>query len=277
MKLLAAFAVLLASYSALIWIHPIYATRFVDGWSQSLILAERLMYTSHGWPRILVGSSMSLTLEQPELGDELYNLSFARIVPMTGLEVIRRLGLHPKAVIIEVNLIVPVDDGLVDQLFDALVLPARRMIPALRSEYRPVNFILNWSSQQAPVTALDSPIFVDKTDAGVRTRMIAEHQSLYNYSLTDAEKRAITQDLPSYVRYLASGGTRVAFLDLPMDPRIASTTSFRERSELVRKTFPPDRYHWIDVSSAAPFETRDGVHLLHVPAVKIARLLRQLD
>lgn len=267
---------LFASYSALVWIHPIYSTRFVDSWNQNLILGERLMYDRQGWPRILVGSSMSLTLEQSELGDELYNLSFAGIGALTGLEVIRRLGLYPKEVVVEINLIQPLEPQLLDQLFDPVLLPLRRVVPALRSEYRTVNFILNWSSRRRPASALDSPIVIDEADPRARARMIAENQRGNDRSLTDAEKQAIGQ-LPAYVRDLMSRGTRVSFLELPMDPRIEATSSFRLRTEMIRRAFPTDQYRWIDLSSAGPFETRDGLHLLHVPAVKIARLLRQLD
>jgi hypothetical protein len=276
-KLAAVFAVLLASYSVLIWIHPIYATRFIDGWTQNQVLAERLMVDPQAWPRILVGSSMSLTLEQAELGDDLYNLSFARIGGSNGLEIIRRLGLHPREVIIEINMLQEIDTHFVGQLFDALLLPIRRWVPAFRSEYRPVNLVLNWSSQRHAVPPLESPIVVDNADPGVRTRWLAELQRLYDRPLTEGETRAITQDLRAYVDYLTGGGTKVTFLEMPMDPRIAATASFRARSETIRKLFPPDRYRWIDLSSAGPFETRDGVHLLHVPAVKVARLLRQLD
>lgn len=277
MKVAAVFAVLLACYSALIWIHPIHATRFVDRWSQNQILAERLMFEANSWPRILVGSSMSLVLEQPELGDDLYNLSFARLGASTGLEVIRRLGLHPKEVIIETNLVQPVDHQLVDQLFDPLLLPARRLIPAFRSEYRPVNFIINWSSRRERAAALDSPIVVDNADPRLRARLIAENQRGSDYPLLGDQKTAVTEELPAYVHYLVGRGTRVTFLEMPMDPRVAAATSFRTRSAMIKQAFPSDRYQWIDVSPAGPFETRDGVRLLHAPAVRVARLLRSFS
>jgi hypothetical protein len=276
-KVAAVFAVCLACYSALVWLHPIHATRFVDRWSQNQILAERLMYEANAWPRILVGSSMSLTLEQPELGDDLFNLSFARIGSLTGLEIIRRLGLHPKEVIVETNFIQAIDHQLVNQLFDPVLVPVRRLIPALRSEYRPVNLVINWGTHRVPAAALDGPIVVDKADPGTRARLIAENRRLFDYALSEGEKREVAQELPACVQYLISGGTRVAFMEMPMDPGIAATTSLRTRSETIRKLFPPDRYRWIDLSSAGPFETRDGIHLLHAPAVKVARLLRQLD
>lgn len=274
-RVAAVFVLLFAGYALLTTLRPIYTLYLIDSWTQNRVLAERYMYDPQASPRVLVGSSMSLRMSQHELGDQVYNLSFAGIGPLTGLEILRRLGVHPKEVIIETNLIWPVNKELIDQLFDPMFFEARTWLMPLRAEYRPVNYLLSWDHKRPEIPALDAPIAVEQVDPANRGRNIVNLTPSYDRRLTDEERRSITETLPQLVKYLLDGGTRVTFLYLPMDPSFEAMLLPRTTAELVRQAFRPEVYRWLDVSPAGPFETRDGVHLVNDAAIRVARFLRQ--
>jgi hypothetical protein len=266
---------LFACYSAVIAMHPFHAQAFVSQWERNTIVGERLIYAADPPSRIIVGSSIFLTMPQHELGSDTYNLSFAGNGPLTGLAMIERLGLHPREVIIESNTISPANTELMNNFFSEPFFTLRRYLPAFRSEYRPINLMLNWNQFEAVTPPLNAPVIPERVDPYARDQIRSANLKFFASPLSPAAAQKLQADLHRYVDGLVAAGVKVSFLAMPMDEAIANTGIFRSTREAIRESFPEDRYEWVDVSPLGPFETRDGVHLVSHDAIRIARFLRQ--
>lgn len=264
-----------AGYSAVIAMHPFHAQAFVSQWERNTIVGERLIYAADPPSRIIVGSSIFLTMPQHELGTGTYNLSFAGSGPLTGLAMLERLGLHPREVIIECNTISPVNAELMQHFFGEPFHALRRFLPALRSEYRPINLMLNWNQLEPPTPPLDSAVVPEPVDPYARDQIRSANLKFFASPLLPAAAEKLQADLHRYVDGLAARGIKVSFLTMPMDESMGNAGIFQSTREAIRRAFPEDRYEWIDVSGLGPFETRDGVHLVAQDAIRIARFLRQ--
>lgn len=269
------FAAVFACYSALIAIHPIYTQAFVSQWERNTIVGERLIYAAHSPPRIIVGSSIFLTMPQNELGPDIYNLSFAGVGSLTGLAVIKRLGLHPREVIIESNVIDSVNTELMHHFFSYPFYTLRRYFPVFFCEYRPVNVVLNWNQFEALTPPLDASITPERIDPATRDQIKKANLKVFATPLSVSEVEKLQTELHYYVDELMAMGVKVTLLAMPMDESIMNAGAFRSTRDAMTQAFPVERYEWIDVSNMGPFETRDGVHLVTQDAIRIARFLRQ--
>jgi hypothetical protein len=194
---------------------------------------------------------------------------------MTGLEIIRRQGLHPAEVIIEANLAyLSVHQELVDALYRPPLHQLRTYQPLFRRELRPINVILNWSEQKPATPALDAPLTVEAFDPGALAAVREANAKLFHIGLLPNESAGMVRALRRYIDYLERGGTKVVFMEMPADPAIRNGGAMQTVLLALIQAFPPDRYEWIEFSALAPFTTADGLHLLSQDATRIARKLR---
>ncbi len=219
---------------------------------------------------------MSLGLPQHELAETAFVLALGGTGPLTGLEIISRLGLHPREVVIEANVaLTPPDAELVDELFRPGFYQLRAYVPAFRQEFRPVNVILNWNQPVLATPALDAAVPSEHPDPDVLQRTREANRKIFDRPIPEAQMSAGLARLRYHVDDLERGGTRVFFMEMPVDPILRGTGIVKDSIAALRREFPPDRFRWIEFSRLGPFETRDGVHLLRQDAVRIARSLRQ--
>ncbi len=96
---------------------------------------------------VILGSSMSLELNERILGPDYFKLTFPGNSILTSLELVRRAGKRPRVVLIETNeLSKDADSEFLHDLFSPWLFALRRYTPIFKGEGRPANFLVGIAS-----------------------------------------------------------------------------------------------------------------------------------
>src|SRR3954469_3412648 len=110
---------------------------------ENYLRAQRYIYDVPDGTNIILGSSMSLELNEEMLGPGYYKLTFPGGNTLTALEIIHRSGKHHPLVLIETNNIAPkADKQFLHDLFSPWLFQLRRYSPVFKEEGRPSNFVM---------------------------------------------------------------------------------------------------------------------------------------
>jgi len=267
---LALAALLFAAWSLLLWLGRPRTGAAQNQLVANQIAAERVLRDAP--PVLLLGSSMTALVPEQPFG-RAGNLGFNAASATTGLELVRRAGLRPAAVVVETNLLdLPADEGLV-----ALADPwsrRRQAVPALRVEHQPVNLALSLLRGDGPRrrTTADP----GRRERGVQAKLeeFAQAETRPARDRRDAAERAAAAIATAgdAVDALLVAGIRVVLVELPIDARLAAAPRFAGVRAAVRARFPAERYRWVELPQR-DWQTRDGIHLVTDDAEAVAMAL----
>jgi hypothetical protein len=237
-------------------------------WEQNIMRAESLVHMSRPPAVLMAGSSVSYRLNDLPAG--WYNLSFGGAGAMTGLELLRRDGLTPPVVLIEVNLLhIEPDQALLDPVLNPLFMRLRARLPALREANNPHLVGLRAARQLLPRSpASETPLRPD-----LRETLLAKRMDEISRPLDQAQLDVISARLHGLVDWLQARSVKVIFYEVPEHPLATDAprpTSLRTR---LLAEFPPDRYAWVAAQDASSYETSDPVHLTKSSATRYCRVL----
>ena len=145
-SLLAAFVMLLAYH----FLYPHLSHRFYKLGGQeraNYARAQQYLYDVTDGTNVILGSSMSLELDQNILGPDYFKLTFPGNSILTSLEIVRHAGKRPRVVLIETNeLDKEADSEFLHDLFSPWLSRLRRYSPVFKGEGRPANFLVGIAS-----------------------------------------------------------------------------------------------------------------------------------
>ena len=270
-------AVLLCAWMALLEALPPGQPVAQNQWAANRITAERFLLAD-GFDTVLVGSSVTNHLPSAQLGAGLTNLGMAGVTALSGLELVlahvRAQGRTQGRVAIETNFLYWHDDHA---LVTGALAPLRRWLlralPAARTENQPLNVLLRLTKRGgdapagAPADAAQASAMITVREAEVARQAVELAGPLPEPDWSDALAR-----LQAMVAELRSRGLRVAFYEMPIDPRLMDAPrQVAERAELKRR-FPD--VAWLEVPRAEGADTTDGIHLAPAAAARTAAQLR---
>jgi hypothetical protein len=202
------------------------------------LVLERYTFDGRDNPIVFVGSSIMTGI--PPLACRPDNVASIYVQgggPVTGLEVIRRVGAAPQLVFVDMQgLILGVDYNLIDAVFTPLYWHVRALVPPLRLNRN--WFVLLYRKEAFARTP-------DKHVIDYPTQTVAEWNAqrasffapyIQQGSAGAAVKTAI-DDLTERVRELRQRGTRVIIFN-PMDPRIRRNSPSRDLTMEIRLRMP---------------------------------------
>lgn len=274
MQILIPAVLLLVGYAGFIELARPQVVQMQSQQIDNLARVERLLYPEQAIDTVIVGSSLANKLPDSALGPGVYNIALNAGSPLTGLELVRRMEVLPRVVLVEINkLEIKADQAFVERLYHPFWYPVRRYVRAFRHRYQPVNLLQSWlvgayyylarrspSVRQPPLNTLALERRLDNLKV-FRAKAWLE----YNLPLVRAE-----------IERLRSRGVSVYLLEMPVHPRVANSTAFRGHREIVRQVFPESKYRWLSFNMNPGPVTRDGIHLTPGEADRFARALGQV-
>jgi hypothetical protein len=271
-------ALLLCAWMALLAMLPPGQPVAQNQWAANRITAERFLLAGD-FDTVLVGSSATTRLPAAELGQQVTNLGMTGVTALSGLELVlthvRAQGRAQGRVAIETDFLYWHDDRV---LVGEALAPVRRWLlralPAARTENQPLNVLLRLTKRDAdaPAGASADPAQAAAARA-VREAEVARQAVELARPLPQPDWSGALARLQAMVAELRAHGLRVAFYEMPIDPRLLDAPrQVAERAELKRR-FPD--VAWLELPRVADEDTTDGIHLAPVPAARIAVKLRE--
>lgn len=261
-------------YNLFILLNPPHITAFDNQYKNNIAIAQRYLYDYTSVSTVIVGSSMAALLKNEALLDnQVYNLGLRGSGSMSGLHLIEKNFNKPEYAIIEINSILSsVDDEFIVQLLSPVTFHMKKIFPCLRAEYQPINVfintLLNISNKNLSFIKFDKHRF--QKAFAIKKRKYSNSPNINMVSNRINDLQEITHRLALY-------GVKAVFFEMPVHEDLKTSKFMKTiRTELV-KSFPKDKYVWIDNLSISTHDTSDGIHLT-TKAAKIvtAQLLENL-
>jgi hypothetical protein len=248
--------------------------------------AQRYVFDVPKGTNVVVGSSMSGALNDELLGARNFKLTVPGDSVFTALEIVRRTGKKPTAVVIETNqLWRDANQELLHDLFNPWQRELRRRSNMFREEGRPANFvggiaaacvrrICLWTSKMFSLgnnAAVLSPALQDlhpELSAQLMGRGegwdLAEPAALLNKQ---------TKQLADYVDILSREGGICILFEMPVDSSLSNLSRPRLWRQAVKERFPKEKYHWLSFDANHRYQTTDGVHLVPAEANHLTAIM----
>ena len=248
--------------------------------------AQDYVLNAPGNAEVVAGSSMSDRLDAVELGPHRVKLTFPGGGPLTALEIIRRTGRTPAVLWFETNLIVrDADESLVRDATDPWRVKLREHSTAFTEHGRPSAYgvgITRTAFGRAcrVVPALGGATKPDPSgpslDPAVFEGMMRANRQHLSKPPDRADLDRRVKLIGEAVDSLQQAGCKVVFYEMPVEPTLKNLAEPAAIREAMRKRFPEDRYHWLDLGRDTPWQTTDGVHLTSPEAAQVVARMRDL-
>lgn len=229
-------------------------------WQNNVMRAEEYLYGPQR-DTVIVGSSLAYRLPA---SSPFFNLAFAGMGVLDGLEIIRVSENYPKTVLIETNIIRTLNKSFLTGLTGRPVMLIRRAVPMTREKHNPVSMFLYGLKSlkkhlvKQSVNSTAAPAITDNPehDRNLRLHLDEEQEALDSNQVT-----GFMEALKGYVKLLGEHGTTVIFIDLPVDRELQETVRYKQIKNSYRSNFNTDDYRHISADAEFKFKTTDGIHL----------------
>lgn len=225
---------------------------------------------------VIVGSSLSAILPEISL-TPVYNLALSGGSVRTGLHLIVDSKRYPKILFVETNVLFrDTDKALLTELFNPIGLWTKEWCNICRTKNQPITLLLSALSWiRTKETSLQDIDHLAMTS----TRNEIRFQELLRNQLQSAEEiphpmllKSSLDDITQLVTQIQKAGTKVVFIQIPMDDALNASTLYSGVLQATQKRFPRSQYDWI-IFDKTGFRTSDGAHLLYPDAKRIAAVI----
>ena len=240
---------------------------------------------------VIVGSSMSQTLNDRILGPNYTKLTFPGNSVLTALQIIDRSGKTPNLVLIETNACwKDADPELLHDAFNAWSVNLRKVSPIFAEEGRPVNFLAGIVEACVRRSCqITSSIFSKEPQQPAVAAPQTDHDeqvvqlkdvNMAEWDITppaDLLNRRATQ-IAQLVDDLNRRGCHCILFTMPMDNTLAKLSGPRSWRRKMHEQFPIQQYDWLSFDQSHHYLTTDGVHLIRSEADELTQVVvRQVD
>ena len=287
-------------FAALLWLAlyhlllPHLSHRFyeVNGlWRANHLRAQRYIYDVPAETKVILGSSMSLSLNDEILGPGFFKLTLPGDSILTELEIIRRAQKRPVVVLIETNgLGKDTNQEFVHDLFTPWLFKLRSWSAIFKEEGRPTNFVVGivgavvrkssqWGLRMfAEKRPMETSVQTSTGHSTQFSTLLAMYQEQYNKPQPEQEIRSRADRIAKYVDMLTQQGCKCIFFEMPIDSSLACLAEPMTVRKAMEMRFPKTRYHWLEFERNRSYQTVDGVHLLPAEANYVTEtVLRQTN
>lgn len=276
-KALLSFFIIFITYT-IITTYVADSHRFVSEhqWQDNQIKAQEYLYSNtDSLENIIIGSSLANKLIIGYI-PYAYNLSMGGLGIFDGLQTITRKDVYPKTVFIEMNkLDRKASIDFTTSLNNPIMTFLRKYFIPIRDGKQPMGFIAIPYGEKATAyglyvvqTAVHTVArkivnrkeeTTEKVDmvAKILPRLLEEESHIPNAS--DLEKDA--QNLKHYVDILEKNNVKVVFFEMPIQHELCGLNKPMAIRNQFYKTFPRDKYQYIDMPDCSDYVTTDGLHL----------------
>lgn len=254
-----------------VWAPPI--TQSQNQFTGNVAEAERFIYGSDPLPALVVGSSMVESIDLLT-GGKLQVLGMNGMSSREALEILVRSGRLPQRVAVELNALTAApNDAFSKHLFNPVMLPLRRKVLALRTEYQPASVIMSLakgafgrSASQVAATAHLGSV------ADIRIDQLHEH---YKTPPDMKRLRANLLSVRDSVAVLEDRGVDVIYFEYPV-PHGLSKTPFHEVRRAASVEILGTKAAAAVCFDGDAFHSSDGIHLDAEGQQAVANRLAQM-
>ena len=289
-KALLSFFIIFITYTIIVT-YVVNPHKFVSEhqWQDNQIKAQEYLYSNtDSIQNIIVGSSLADRLVVGYLPD-IYNLSMGGLGSFDGLQTITKKGVYPKRVFIEMNkLDRKASTDFTTSLNNPVMTFLRKYFISIRDGKQPMGFIAIPYGEKITAYGLYLAQTVVHTIAGeiitrekkgleevdmvakILPRLLEEESHIPNTA--DLEKDA--ENLKHYVDILEKNHVTVVFFEMPIQHQLCGLSKPEAIRKQFYKTFPRDKYQYIDMPDCNDYTTTDGLHLDKASAEKYTLLFK---
>ncbi|MBP0014843.1 MAG: hypothetical protein J7545_05520 [Roseofilum sp. SBFL] len=267
---------LMIGYQAFIFAGLITPSKGIHQAQANMINAENYVYKqSVNTEMVMVGSSLTATLDEELMGSNVVNLSMRGGCTQTGLEVVKEQSSPPKILLVEINETIQreMDRDLIDSLYNPFLYFLRMNFPMFRQEYRPVSTFVYALKQWSQGNRQSG----QSTDSPLRETQIQRVKVQWGIPLSDEKKELILEQakiIQNQLSEIGSNGSRIILFNMPGEPGLDNTVQKQQVRELMKDLFPSDRFEWLS-NPQRGWKTSDGVHLTTDDAQEYALFLKK--
>ncbi len=267
---------LMIGYQAFIFAGLIPPSKGIHQAQANMINAENYIYKqSVNTEMVMVGSSLTATLDEELMGSNVVNLSMRGGCTQTGLEVVKEQSSPPKILLVEINETIQreMDRDLIDSLYNPFLYFLRMNFPIFRQEYRPVSTFVYALKQWSKGNRQSG----QSTDSPLREAQIQRVKVQWAMPLSDEKKELIIEQakiIQNQLSEISSNGSRIILFNMPGEPELDNTVQKKQVRELMEKLFPSDRFEWLS-NPQRSWKTSDGLHLTADYAQEYALYLKK--
>jgi hypothetical protein len=269
---------------------PHLSTRFFATLGQQrgiYLLAQRYVFDVPKETNVIVGGSMAGMLNEELLGPGYFKLTVPGDSAFTALEIVRRTGKKPTAVLIETNAFVKdANQELLHDLFSPGLRELRRHSDIFREQGRPANFVGGIIEACVRKSCLwTSAIFSREKSATVSSgatpslhpALAAELKRIqredWDFKPSSAFLAKQATQLAHYVDLLSRDGSICILFEMPIDSSLSNLSGPRAWREAMKERFPENKYNWLSFDGNHSYETTDGVHLVRAEADRLTEVM----
>jgi hypothetical protein len=237
--------------------------------------------------KVIVGGSMAGMLNDDFLGPGYVKLTVPGDSSFTALEIIRRTGNKPTAVLIETNVFMKdANQEILHDLFSPGLRQLRRYSEIFREQGRPSNFVAGiveacvrksclWTS--AIFSRGKSASIPSSATPGLHPALAAQlkrtEREEYDSKPSPAFLTKRTKQLADYVDLLSRNGSICILFEMPIDSSLSNLSGPRAWREAMKERFPEKQYHWLSFESNHNYQTSDGIHLVRAEADRLTEVM----
>lgn len=269
-KIILIFVVLFAGYNIYLILAKPEISMYQNQQQGNISKVQNYIYGKK-YDVVIVGSSLANTMKQSFFNYDIYNLAFSGGSSLSGLELIKKSGRIPKAILIESNIIFQrdIDDSMIDKIYQPILWKIKRYIPALREKYQPLNIVATFLKNTQGKS--HNQRMKDKRNQKVFENSMKLMLKSIDEPLANFEHRISA--LKRLVSYFESHGVKVCFFELPVEKEIQHSLKYEQTKDILLKS----KYNFVELfSDSLIYETSDGIHLIYSSAYKISNEIEKV-
>jgi hypothetical protein len=268
-KSLLIFIVFFGAFSLFLFLHKSEWKSAQYQSQDNVIKAQRYLYnddtTSHG---VIIGSSLTEKLLMDSLPG-ISNLAMGGLGVFDGLHILLKKEQLPKIVFIETNYFFKAEYESFINSFDSRAGNyVKTNLPALRDENQPVGIVKHYLKVRFMAQNAEDSRSMQQEDPNekvlsgeVFSKFLALQQNEYNHPDTSLIKKSL-EHLNKYVQEINKKGSRVCFLEMPVNPTLKNLPLANlVRSSLAAQFSNNPQVSFIKCPVSGVFNTTDGIHL----------------
>lgn len=254
-------------------------------WQENQINAQRYIYSRKHYETIIVGTSLGSKIQEDKLNNA-YNLSMIGKTPFEGLELIKKKGVYPKYLLVELNMLnyAPEND-LSKYAFNPIVYYLRKYLHIMKDGEGLIDFSVDRIEKDLIPDSCYNLVLYDKgifhysvrplTMPRDSAKLINSNLSRFNPYSQEILNR-MTKNLNPYMEVFKTNGTQVIFYQTPFDKYLCNTPDIMSIRETLKHHYPYPDYLYIPlVDCSDDYKTFDGSHLNEEGGLNYSLFLKQ--
>lgn len=225
-------------------------------WERNLIKIEDYLFSNKDDSFVIVGSSLSASIEYENLKHS--NIALAGLSSLSGLSILNNNGIYPKLIIVEINTIdKDENEKLIRHTSNRVLFYIKKHCFALRTKYQPINLFISFIKKDDKKEQKKNKNINKELLAKLLINVKKNYLEIPNSDLCLSRYNRLEKLLENF----RMNGTKILFMEIPLHPEINNLPHAKFIRNYVMKNLMNNNDKWIKNEEFKAYETNDGYHL----------------